>query len=242
MQIIYGINSVLTAIEQNIKIKKLYVTSKNLLRFSTQIKEFSYEVKSFNELNQLAHGSKHQGIVAVITYDSFIKPLKPVLSDLSALKKATVVIFDRITDVGNFGAMLRTCAFFNVDAVFYLTRNQAPFNSKIFQAAAGAISMLNLVPVSNINSLINALKKMFFWVFAAVAPSEQSKSVINFDFLNYSKTALIVGNEHDGIRPLICKNSDFNLHIPNQSQTKEQHLDSLNVNAALSIFLYEMCK
>jgi 23S rRNA (guanosine2251-2'-O)-methyltransferase len=73
-----------------------------------------------------------------------------------------VLLLDKIEDVGNFGAIIRTAAAVGVSAIFVSGDKQAPVNGTVFKTSAGNISKVKIIKVSNINQMISKLKDLKF--------------------------------------------------------------------------------
>ena len=140
-------------------------------------------------------------------------------------------MLDSIQDPHNFGAILRTCDAFGVDAVVYKDDNQTQINDFVIKTSMGAINNLNLFKVTNFARAIELLKKSGYWIYA----STLNKKAIDNTKVNYNdKTVIIVGNEHSGISKLTEKNSDELITI-----NMYGNVQSLNVSVAAGILIYE---
>jgi 23S rRNA (guanosine2251-2'-O)-methyltransferase len=84
--------------------------------------------------------------------------------------------------------------------------------------------------VTNINAAISDLKEHGVWVFGTAA--EGSIPMYKADLSG--GTAIVIGNEGDGISPLVRKNCDVMVNIPMKGK-----ITSLNASAAAAILLYE---
>ena len=83
---------------------------------------------------------------------------------------------------------------------------------------------------ANITNAIQELKEKGVWVFGTAA--EGSVPMYQADLTG--PTAIVVGNEGDGMSQLVRKNCDVMVHIPMKGK-----ITSLNASAAASILLYE---
>ncbi len=87
------------------------------------------------------------------------------------------------------------------------------------------------IEVKNLATSIAELKDLGFWMYGF---SEHSKdSLQNFSFAK--KTALVFGNEGDGMRSLTMKNCDQTLQLPTSKD-----FQTLNVSNAAAVALYEV--
>ena len=154
-------------------------------------------------------------------------PLKEFLS--TTPEKSLVVMCDSITDPQNFGAILRACECFGVDALVFSKNRNVGITPVVSKVSVGGSELVPLIAVSN---LVDTLKKFQDVGYFSVAAEchERSQSLYNFEFP--SQTVLIIGAEGKGIQPLLSKKADYHLEIPMQGR-----IDSLNVSQATAVFL-----
>ena len=98
------------------------------------------------------------------------------------------------------------------------------------KASAGAVEYMKVARVANLNAAIGELKEKGVWIFGTAA--EGSVPMYQADLK--IPAAIVIGNEGDGISPLVRKNCDMLLSIPMKGR-----ISSLNASAAASILLYE---
>ena len=171
-------------------------------------------------------GSKNQGVYAEIAPVDFFS----LDSVLASIRTGLIVVLDGIEDTGNLGAIMRSAAAVEIDAILISIRHSAPVNETVWKTSAGALAKVRLVQSRNLAMDIEKLKKAGFWVVAA----DQCAKMNFYDFDFKSKTAVIFGNESKGVSPLLKKNADQLLAIPHSPA-----VESLNVSAAAAIILFE---
>lgn len=154
-----------------------------------------------------------------------------VFLDRALEKTNTPLIFilDSITDVHNLGAIIRNAYFFDLGGIIIPKDNAAPINEKVYEISAGAAYHLPISIETNLNRVIEIMKDKGFWVYYASEKGDTSLENFKFD----TPTAIILGNEHSGVRDSLKKNSDGSIIIRAQSD-----FDSLNVSAASAIISY----
>lgn len=188
---------------------------------------FAHVKKSFfNDLNV-----NHGGIVA------FLQHVDYVTSDFefwyAKVQNSTelhkiIVVLDSIEDVGNFGAIIRSCDCFGVHGIIIKNSKQAPINEVVIKNSMGAIYNSNILIVSNLTSTIAKLKKLDFWTVATVLGDANNYSEISYDF----NCCIIMGNENSGVSKKIIENSDYKITIPMYGI-----VNSLNVSVSTGILL-----
>ncbi|MCI7607461.1 MAG: 23S rRNA (guanosine(2251)-2'-O)-methyltransferase RlmB [Spirochaetales bacterium] len=150
-------------------------------------------------------------------------------ASLSEDQGALVLILDGITDPHNLGAILRSADQFGVNLVMIPERRSVQANETVVKVSSGAAQYVPVSVVTNLNREIETLKKNGFWVYGADMKGNSSYSE-KFS----SRTAIVMGNEGNGMSSLVRKNCDYIVSIPMQG-----HIDSLNVSVAAGILLYE---
>lgn len=160
---------------------------------------------------------------AEIGIDSFL--------DKALQKKSNPLIFilDSITDVHNLGAIIRNAYFFDIAGIIMPKNNSAPLNEKVYEVSEGAAYHIPIAVETNLNRVLEKMKEKNFWIYFA---SENGETALeNFKF--NAPTAVILGNEHSGVRELLKENSDGSVAIKSSSG-----FDSLNVSSASAIIAY----
>lgn len=93
----------------------------------------------------------------------------------------------------------------------------------------GAIFRVNIIESEN---LVNTLKELKKHKFKIIATSLETEN--NIYQMEYKKTAIIIGNEANGVSTEILEASDKKVKIPMLGKT-----ESLNVAVATGVILYE---
>ena len=103
-----------------------------------------------------------QGILASIKKYEYRKYNDWLQRDLDKKGNNLVLILDKISDVGNFGAIIRTAVAVGVSAIFVPEHEQAPVNGTVFKTSTGTVSKVRIVRGLNLNQAIEDLKKNDF--------------------------------------------------------------------------------
>lgn len=184
---------------------------------------------SDREMEGLVAGSlQHQGIAARVgpfPYTDF-----PDLLESCSGRESLFLLLDEIQDPVNVGAILRAAECLGGDAVI-LTRDRcAQVTPAVEKAASGASAHVATARVTNLVRVIEQLKNVGFWIYAAA--SQGADSVYSVDFTG--NTGLVLGAEGKGVRRLVRDNCDRLVSIPMFGR-----VESLNVSHAAAIFLSE---
>lgn len=103
------------------------------------------------------------------------------------------------------------------------------FNPKVVRSTMGAIFRVNIIESEN---LVNTLKEIKKHKFRIAATSLQTEDSI-YD-IEYKKTAIVIGNEANGVSKEVLDISDKKIKIPMPGKT-----ESLNAAVATGVVLYE---
>lgn len=140
-----------------------------------------------------------------------------------------VLVLDTLQNPQNLGTLIRTAELVGVHGVVIPTHRAAEITPAVVSASAGAAEHM-LVAQANLVQAIQTLKDADAWVVGLnEGPESKSPSDIRLD----GALAVVVGNEGEGIRPLVKSNCDFLLRLPMQGKIK-----SLNAAVAGSVALY----
>lgn len=190
------------------------------------------EKVSAERIEQLCHRSDHQGYLARMRPFPY-ENAEFVLQRIDSERPLFVVLLDRLQDPHNFGAILRSAETLGVDAVVVGSRHQAEVNSQVARSSAGAV---NRIPIVRVDSLVTFAEQLRKSGLRLVAASEKAETTIDAtDFR--TATALLLGNEGDGVDQALLALCDAQVAIPQSGA-----IGSLNVAAAAAILFYEVAR
>lgn len=191
--------------------------------------------KTRGELDQLAQGGVHQGVVALCgAYRYTASPLDFIDRARAAGTEPLIVILDGVTDPQNLGALVRSTHVLGGHGVVIPQDRAAGVTAATVKAAAGATELLGIAQVTNLVRAMDELREAGVWLAAAVAPGQDGRAPWAVDLTQ--PTGLVLGSEGKGLRPLVRKTCDLRIEIPMQYGL---HGASLNVSAAGAVLLYE---
>lgn len=166
-----------------------------------------------------------QGIVAAVRRPLF--PPRPIQ------KRVLYLVVDRVQDPGNLGTMIRTAAAAKADGVLCLKGTVDPFNPKALRATMGGVFQVPIHFFDTSHQLIEELRKEGCYMVAADPESTQ----LHFEAAYPDRTAIIVGNEGQGINPELLAAADVKVRIPLAG-----NVESLNAAVACGVLLYEVVR
>lgn len=164
-----------------------------------------------------------------------ISPLQ--LSELSISENPFILIFDRPSDYGNFGSIVRSANSFNVDGILMLGHGIDPYDPKAIRASLGSIFHTQIVHLESMQSLDDWLTLQKERCYMIVVGTDSTGSVSLSEQRLSRPIALILGNEAKGMSVALKNLSDFIVRIPISGV-----VNSLNVACAGSILLWEVFK
>jgi 23S rRNA (guanosine2251-2'-O)-methyltransferase len=182
----------------------------------------------FRRLGGVSDEDKHQGVVVLTTG----RRLRTE-ADLGELTDAQVVLaLDQISDPQNLGTILRSAAFFGVDATLILKNRAAEISPLVARVAVGGAELVKTFRITNLARSLEILQGMGFWVYGLDERGERTLAEAEFD----ARTVLVVGAEGEGLRQRTKATCDALVRIPG-GQTG---LESLNVGVATAVALAEV--
>ena len=111
------------------------------------------------ELERLSSGSSHQGVLAVVALPAF-QPDDCLAGD------GWLVVLDGVQDPLNLGAIARSARAFGASGLWYREGGAAPYSTRAYRAAAGALLDLPVAAVGDLQAQLAALSRPI-WVAAA---------------------------------------------------------------------------
>lgn len=234
--VIFGIRAIIEAIESGSTLEKVYLQKglRGDLFFQLdkilKKNKISTSVVPVEKLNRLSKHNNHQGAVAKISPIEFVD-LEIIIEDVQSKSKTPLfLILDQVSDVRNFGAIIRTAECTGVDAIIIQKSGSAPVNAETIKTSAGAAFKLPICKVDHIKDAIFQLKASDIKLVAATEKTEDSV----FDVDLKQPLAIIMGSEHKGVSNSILKMADYRGKLPLLGE-----IGSLNVSVACGAFLYE---
>jgi 23S rRNA (guanosine2251-2'-O)-methyltransferase len=183
------------------------------------------QVKLERELTAEAGTQDHQGVVARVEPYRYADA-----HELAATERPLLVCLDQVTDPHNLGAVVRSAEGAGATGVVVPTHGSARVTPAVARASAGAIEHLPVAVVQNLARFLNEVKGPDLWVLGAA--SDGGTPLWEADL--QGGTALVIGAEGRGLRPLVRRACDGMVSIPLGGK-----IESLNVSVAAAVLLYE---
>lgn len=191
--------------------------------YERNIRVFKTTNKIFNELIDTENT---QGILGIVKFK-----YKKIENNIKSNDKF-VLILDRIQDPGNMGTIIRTADAAGVDTIIVLKGCVDVYNPKVIRSTMGSIFDMNIVHCTQ-EECIDTLKSNGFKIVSSYLNTNNYYNEINY----YNKTALVIGNEANGVSSDLIEASDTLVKIPIYGKA-----ESLNAAISSAILMYEIKK
>ncbi len=225
--IIEGIKLIEEAVKESAKINTV-VVCEDCVKNEEIDSKLLYEVAKYNCIyvservfSLLTDVKNPQGILAVIE--------KEAQSELIDYNEDLIVVLDKVQDPGNLGTILRTVDSIGLKQIIVAEGSGDIFNPKVVRSTMGAIFRVKVKISQDIQKTIAEIKKHKFKVISTSLATD--KSIYD---VKYEKSAIIIGNEANGVSKELQDASDELVKIPMLGNT-----ESLNASVATGIVLYE---
>tara|TARA_R110002012_G_scaffold201675_1_gene370716 strand:+ start:33283 stop:34014 length:732 start_codon:yes stop_codon:yes gene_type:complete len=235
---IYGTRAVIEAIKADKQIDKIFIQKNVKNELTNELIKLLIENGIVfqnvpgEKLDRLT-GKNHQGVIAFVSPIEFADLHRVVSFIFDQGKDGLIVLIDRVTDVRNFGAIVRTAESAGADTIVIPSKGSAQIGSDAVKTSAGALNHLPICKVNDFEESVKYLKESGFLVVACTEKTDQLYSDADLT----GPVALIMGSEEDGISDSVLEMADTKVKIPMQGK-----IESLNVSVAAGIFLFEVVR
>ncbi|WP_028264167.1 TrmH family RNA methyltransferase [Atopobium fossor] len=188
----------------------------------------------------MAHALASELVGYKVTRGTFAAMKRPTTVDMATLleKAKRVAVLEAVVDTTNVGAIFRSAAALNVDAVLLSPDCADPFSRRSIRVSMGNVF---LIPHARFKGswpadVMAQLHEAGF-TCAALALTDDSVSLDNPQLKAYDRLALFFGTEGDGLTSQVIDGCDVVVRIP-----MAHGVDSLNVAAASAVTFWELCR
>ncbi|WP_452221348.1 23S rRNA (guanosine(2251)-2'-O)-methyltransferase RlmB [Lacinutrix salivirga] len=235
---IFGIRAIIEAIKSEETIEKVFLQKglkgELFKELETTLKEqgINSSYVPIEKLNRLTKNN-HQGAVAQISPITYYDLDSLVSKVLATNTTPLFLMLDQLSDVRNFGAIIRTAECTGVSGIIIQKKGGAPVNGDTIKTSAGAVFK---VPICRVDHIKDAMFYMQASGIKVIAATEKTDTTL-YDISFKEPCAIIMGSEGRGINPSILKLVDAKAKLPILGE-----IESLNVSVACGAFLYEVIR
>lgn len=216
------------AINHNVKIEYIWINESLGAKekddlFINKIKnnkiDFSYEKEK--DIKKISNTKNSQGIIGLMSINNFYNEDLKNFGD-------RIIILDQISDPGNLGTILRTCAWFGIQSIVLSENSADIFNDKCIRSSVGGHFFLKNLTYLTYDEINNFISSNHFLTLCADLNGEEIK-IKNIQ----QNWALILGSEAHGVSNEIKFDKKITI-------AKKGKMESLNVSVATGIILNEL--
>lgn len=227
--IIEGAKLLDEVIKNNIKISQVFFTERFKLKNQNIVNELNKECTQLYEIDKslikyISENTTPQEVICICK--------TPSKNNIELEGK--ILILENIQNPGNMGAIIRSAKAFGIKTIVLSSDCCDVYSPKVLRAAMGGVFDLNIVLSDDIGDLLIRLKANGYKTYASVV----DKGAFIINKINFtSKSAVVIGNEGNGITDKIKNLCDIKFTLPINKSS-----ESLNAAIAASIIMWEMTK
>lgn len=204
---------------------KINKTNPENRELAEALDKVNYEVVTDSVFKKISDTITPQGIITVVKFkendiDSIIEKENPF-----------IIVLENIQDPGNLGTILRTAEGAGADGIILSKDSVDIYNPKVTRSTMGSVFRMKFAYVEDIVETVRILQSRNIAVYAA-ALDRNSDSYTKKDYSG--PTAILIGNEGNGLKEETVKAADETIFIPMKGK-----VESLNASVAASIIMYE---
>lgn len=163
----------------------------------------------------------------------------PAIEDICS-KARRIAVLENIVNPTNIGAIFRSAAALNVDALLLSPACSNPLYRRSIRVSMGTVFQIpwTYLPCADNTCVANDLSQLKSMGFAtaAMALTDKSVSIKDKALLSEEKLAIVLGTEGQGLSQQTIENCDYTVKIP-----MSHGVDSLNVAAASAVAFWQLC-
>ena len=181
---------------------------------------------SFDVLTNLTGFKLTRGMLCAMRRPAFL-PLEEILAG-----KRRIAVLESVMNPTNVGAIFRSAAALNMDAVLLTPGCSDPLYRRSIRVSMGTVFQ---IPWAWLPAHWNEKLHVLGFKTAAMALKEDTLSIRDPRLLQEEKLAIVLGTEGDGLADATIDGCDYTVKIP-----MAHGVDSLNVAAASAVAFFQL--
>ena len=161
---------------------------------------------------------------------------RPALPSVKAICTGArrVAVLENVMNPTNVGAIFRSAAALNIDAVLLTAGCSNPLYRRAIRVSMGTVFQIPWTFLNTGDADLSELRELGFKT-AAMALSENSVPINDPQVMREERLAIVLGTEGDGLAAATISNCDYTVKIP-----MTHGVDSLNVAAASAVAFWQL--
>ncbi len=212
------------------RIEKVYFSETFYEKYKAELEKqmqtdgLDYEIVQDHIFKSVSDTQTPQGVLCIV------RQQESSLENLLNAEKPLLLLLENLQDPGNLGTILRTAEGAGVTGVILSKGCVDLYNPKTIRSTMGSVYRVPTLYTEDLRETLEMLKQHGIRSYAA-----HLKGVNFYDQENYTGgTALLIGNEGNGLTDELTAQADTLIRIPMEGQ-----LESLNAGVASAILMYE---
>ncbi len=183
------------------------------------------EVVSDSVFRSISETVTPQGILTIVTMPDYH------LEDILKQDKVRLLILEDLRDPGNLGTIMRTAEAAGFDGIILSRESVDMYNPKVVRSTMGAIFRMPFFYIEDFNEMLKRLQNTGFILYAT-----HLHGAVDYTETAYAKkTAVLIGNEANGLSEQSAHTADYRIKIPMEGQ-----VESLNAAVAAAVVMFEV--
>jgi len=241
-----GVRNINEAINNNWKINSfIYSYEKKLSKWAFDIlhnikTDINYEL-SERLMTELSGKENTSELIAIIkmksNIDMEIEVERKIERDKKFSENPVIALFDRPSNKGNLGTILRSCDAFGVEKLIITGHSVDIYEPDVIGASMGSffkIPFMRFSDNADIDNYITGLKQTYPLLKVIGTTAHDKTNIYEIDMT--TPVLFLIGNEADGLNKHYLEISDFLATIPMSEQSSAS---SFNVSCAATVIFYE---
>jgi TrmH family RNA methyltransferase len=233
---IEGIESIKQAVSAGLEITriiapdigKLSSWSKELIRGNQKAKIINLSFDLYRSICDREEPSE-------IVITAGIKPHG--LNELALPPDPFLLVFDRPSDYGNLGTLIRSANSFGIDAIFLVGHSVDVYDPKVIRSSLGSVFHSKIIPIQSMQDFEAWVTEQKSINNICIVGTDSTGDVSLLDHKLTKPIAVVLGNEAKGMSVALKNLCDYVISIPISGV-----VNSLNVSCAGSIILWDVYK
>ncbi|MDR0644384.1 MAG: RNA methyltransferase [Treponema sp.] len=225
-------------------INRLFLREDRFMSFSKVCKSLAarrrpYKMCDDAELERICKSNHHQGVVAMITAPKVERLTRNDLEEWTR-EGATGLVLHLVGNTHNFGAMVRSAAFFGVRRVVMGdTDSEACLTTAAYRVAQGGMEYVTVKRVSDTVTFLKDASKKLITIGADPRGRwrirDMSTIMLEKRMQARRGLAVVIGNEETGLPPKVKQECHYLVRAPGTG-----NIESLNAAQAATLLMHEI--